>query len=103
MFIYRVTITIEQDVEEAWLKWMKEVHINDVLNTGYFLNSEIQKLIDQEHPEADPTYQINYSFKTLELYRQYIDKQAPRLQKEHSEKFKGKFQASRSIYRIISK
>jgi len=36
MIIYSVTVVIKKDVEDSWLKWMKEEHIKDVIKTGYF-------------------------------------------------------------------
>jgi hypothetical protein len=33
-----MTVTIKIDVESYWLRWMKEVEIPDVMNTGYFFD-----------------------------------------------------------------
>lgn len=102
MILYSVTVTIEREVEEYWLKWMKEKHIEDVMNTGYFINYEIQKLLLPENSTNKSTYLINYKLSSLEQYFKYQKNEAPRLQKEHSEKFTGKFTASRSVYQLIS-
>jgi len=48
MIIYSVTVTISKDAESDWLKWMKNVHIPDVIRTGYFLSWQMQKLIMPE-------------------------------------------------------
>ena len=50
MIIYNVKVIIKKDVEDAWLKWMREVHIKDVMETGYFTNWEMQKLLIPESP-----------------------------------------------------
>jgi len=36
MILYNVTVKIMKPLEAEWLKWMKEVHIPDVINTGLF-------------------------------------------------------------------
>ncbi|MCE3229382.1 MAG: hypothetical protein K0S32_3933, partial [Bacteroidetes bacterium] len=33
MFIYNVTVNISNDIHTDWLKWMKEIHIPDVMKT----------------------------------------------------------------------
>ena len=89
MIIYSVTVIIKKDVESDWLKWMKEVHVPDVMNTGYFLDWQMQKLILPEDANDEITYVINYHAQSFEKYQRYIEKEAPRLRNEHNEKFRG--------------
>lgn len=103
MIIYSVTVVIKKDVEESWLEWMKDIHIKDVLKTGYFTDWEMQKQIIPEMAADESTYIINYKASSLDQYNEYLMKVAPRLQKEHTEKFSGKFKASRAVYQIISR
>jgi len=103
MVIYSVTVILKKDTESDWLKWMKEVHVPDVMNTGYFLNWQMQKLILPEEAYDEITYVINYQAQSFQKYQLYIENEAPRLQIEHYEKFKDKFKASRSVYSSISK
>ena len=101
MIIYSVTVVIKKDVEDSWLKWMQEEHIKEVMKTGYFTNWEMQKLLSQEIVVDESTYIINYKCPSLDEYNKYLQKDAPRLQKETLEKFSGKFRASRAIYQLI--
>jgi len=39
MIIYSVTVNIDDSVHDEWVTWMKEVHIPDVMATGYFLEN----------------------------------------------------------------
>jgi len=98
MFIYNVTVTIEKEVHDEWLKWMREVHIPDVMRTECFTENKICKLLTEE-PEM--TYAIQYTFQTMDELNKYEKEFAFRLQKEHSEKFKNKFFAFRTILEII--
>ena len=34
--IYNVTVVVNPVVEERWLKWMREEHIPNVMETGLF-------------------------------------------------------------------
>ena len=101
MIIYCVTVVIKKDVEDSWLKWMREEHIKEVMKTGYFTNWEMQKLLLQEIVVDESTYIVNYKCPSLDEYNKYLQKDAPRLQKEHLEKFFGKFRALRAIYQLI--
>ena len=34
MFIYNVTVKLNWSIHEEWIKWMQEVHLNDVMATN---------------------------------------------------------------------
>jgi hypothetical protein len=97
MYIYNVTVNIEEDVHLEWLQWMKETHIPDVMSTRLFKDSKIfQVMVDEQQ---GITYSIQYAVKDLETLRLYQEVYAPKLQEEHSKKFKEKFVAFRTILR----
>lgn len=98
MFIYNVTITIEEDIHDAWLKWIKKVHIPDVMRTGCFVENKICKLLTEE---SEITYAIQYTFRTMNDLNKYQKKFLPKLQQEHKEKFKDKFVAFRTLLEIL--
>ena len=95
MILYSVTITIQARIEAEWFDWMKQVHIPDVLRTGCFLECRIYKVVDPEGNE--PTYVLQYQCRSIEEYQRYRDNFAPALQKDHSDRFAGRFRASRQL------
>lgn len=99
MIIYNVTVSIDTDISEEWLEWMKTVHIPDVMNTGYFINNKILRVHAEE--EGGKTYSIQYTCKTMQDLNEYQAKKAPELQKEHTEKYEGKFAAFRTLLEIV--
>ena len=68
MIVYSVTITINKDIESEWLKWMKEIHIPEVINTGYFKDWNLQKLILPADKENEMTFRIEYFLSSFEDY-----------------------------------
>lgn len=100
MIIYNVTIIIDQSVHDEWLNWMKEVHIPEVMKTGKFLNNKICRLIDAEE-EGGLTYAIQYTAESLMKYEEYVKNHADELQKEHTEKYAGKFGAFRTLLKVV--
>tara|TARA_B110000305_G_scaffold200411_1_gene227607 strand:+ start:279 stop:593 length:315 start_codon:yes stop_codon:yes gene_type:complete len=99
MILYNVTISIDTNVEEEWLQWMKEVHIPDVMNTGLFIDNKICRIHAEE--EGGKSYSIQYLAKSWNEYNQYKDTFSQKLQQEHTLKFSGKFAAFRTILEVV--
>lgn len=101
MIVYSVTINIKKEVETEWLEWMKEKHLKDVMATGYFKSYKIyRKRIPGGIPD-ETAYNIRYEVESFDIYEEYMQKAAPRLQQDHSNMFPGKFKASRAVYQQL--
>ena len=100
MVLYNVTISIDVSCEREWLDWMREVHIPDVIKTGFFKEAKICRLIGGEE-EGGKTYAVMYTSYTKEGLEDYKKNHAPKLQLEHNAKFLGKFAAFRSELRVL--
>ena len=100
MIIYSVEIAIEAGIESEWLDWMKRVHVPDVVRTGCFSQCHIYKVVDSA--AAEPSYVMQYHCRSLEKYHHYRDNFAPALQKEHSDRFAGRFRGSRQLLEEVS-
>ena len=99
MIIYNVTVSIDASVHDDWLKWMKEVHIPDVMKTGKFIENRICKIHAFE--EGGISYSIQYTVKDMATYNSYQAEDAPRLQKEHTDRYAGKYAAFRTILEVV--
>ncbi len=97
MIVYSVSVSIEDEIQEDWLKWMKEIHIPDVMATGYFQNYRLLKVISHQPDEIGTTFNIQYDCESMKDLHQYQVKHAPSLQKEHNARFEGKFAAFRTL------
>jgi Domain of unknown function (DUF4286) len=100
MIIYSVTITIQAGVEAEWAEWMKQVHVPDVLRTGCFSECRIHKVLGPEGDE--PVYVMQYHCRSVEEYHRYRDNFAPALQKDHTDRFAGKFRGSRQLLEEVA-
>lgn len=99
MVVYNVTVSVDENVADDWLSWMRETHVPDVMATGHFKESRICRVHGEE--EGGFTYAITYVAFSEEELNTYQEKHAPRLQAEHSERFKGKFAAFRTLLSVI--
>lgn len=99
MYIYNVTINVDASVHDEWLKFMREVHIPDVMRTGCFADNRMLKVLNVEDEGA--TYSIQYTFMNLSDMEEYRARHATRLQKDVIDKFKDKFVAFRTLLEIV--
>ena len=98
MIIYSVEISLNKNIHEKWLKWMKEKHISDVMNTDLFIGFNFFKnlLTDEKI-----TYTVQYKLENIENYQKYQNEFADKLQKEHNIKFRNEFSAKRKLLKYI--
>lgn len=99
MIIYNVTVSIDEAVHDEWLQWMRQTHIPDVMRTGLFLESRISKIHAEE--QGGLAYAIAYLSESMEDLERYQAEHAPRLQKDHSERFAGRFAAFRTYMEVV--
>lgn len=100
MYIYNITINIDDSIHEEWLTWIKN-HIPDVLATGRFLSAKLtQVLVEEEMGGA--TYSIQYTAKTREDLDDYYKYDADKLRTDGLKKFGDKMLAFRTELRIVN-
>jgi hypothetical protein len=100
MIIYSVVIKIKKSSEQEWIQWITEHHIPDLMKTGYFIKGEVVKELDNQDEEFS-VYRSLYYLNSVIEYEAYKHNSAPALQKEHTDKFPGKFSAKRELYEVL--
>lgn len=101
MFIYNVTIKLDSSIHDSWTNWMKEEHIQDIMNTGCFEKFVFVKLLDIDDSEG-PTYAVQYYAESKAQYNRYIDLHAPKMRKASMDKWGDKFIAFRTLMEVVS-
>lgn len=99
MVIYSVTVNIEENIHDEWVSWMRSIHIPDVLRTGCFIEARLSRIAVNE--EQGISYSVQYLCKSQDVLNKYADEFAPALQKEHRDKFEGKFHAFRIMLEVV--
>lgn len=100
MIIYNVTVSVEKEVEQDWVQWMKETHIPDIINTGHFNDHRFLRLLNETEHEGE-TYAIQYFAETLDDLETYMTKHAPSLGEEHSKRYGTKCVAFRTFLETV--
>jgi phosphoribosylamine-glycine ligase len=100
MYIYNVTINVEESIHEAWLSWMKNKHIQEVLNTQKFQSARLVKVLVEEDM-GGTTYSVQYFTDSKEKLDAYYLEDAPRLREEGMRLFGDKMLAFRTELEVL--
>lgn len=101
MIIYNVTCNVETDIAEEWLHWMKTIHIPEVMQTGFFAEFKIARILNNQEGDTGVNYAIQYLAGSMEDYETYREKHAPALQRKTLEKYGEKMTAFRTLLEVI--
>jgi ABC-type antimicrobial peptide transport system ATPase subunit len=99
MYLYNVTINIDESVAAEWVAWMKEVHIPEVVATGCFTEGRLCRIIGES--QGGKSFAAQYLCPDLSTYHRYQTKFAADLQAKTKAKYEGKFAAFRTVMEIL--
>lgn len=100
MFIYNVTVKLDHGIHEAWVRWMNEIHLPDIMNTGCFEKYQFIRLLDVDESEG-PTYAIQYYAASRAQYNRYMEIHAPRMRKASTDEWGDRFIAFRTFMEVV--
>ncbi|HET7360715.1 MAG TPA: DUF4286 family protein [Salinimicrobium sp.] len=99
MYIYNVTINIEDEAHDRWLEWMKKEHIPEMLETGKFTKALMTRVLVNEEI-GGITYSVQYTTESKELLQKYYDENASGMRAKNKA-FEGKFVAFRTELEVV--
>jgi len=99
MYIYNVTINVDQVIHDKWINWMKTEHIPDMLATGKFSKALMTRVVIEEEM-GGTTYSVQFFTDSKETLEKYYDEDADQLRAK-SGPFEGKFVAFRTELEVI--
>ena len=99
MYIYNITINIDESVHNEWLSWIED-HIQDVLATGKFISAKLTQVLVEEEM-GGVTYSVQYTASSREDLDEYYKEDAPRLRNDGLQKFADKMLAFRTELKVV--
>ncbi|MCT8339533.1 DUF4286 family protein [Flavobacteriaceae bacterium TK19130] len=99
MYIYNVTINVDESVHDQWLLWMKKEHIPAMLDTGKFKKALMTK-VQVEEEMGGITYSVQYRTDSKATLERYYQEDADEMRSQ-SAAFEGKFVAFRTELEVI--
>jgi hypothetical protein len=100
MLIYNVTAHVENLIERAWLEWMEQEHIPEMLATKKFTKTKIFKIITDQDT-GGVSYSAQYYCKNREKFKAYLKENAPLLRQKVQDKFGEQILFFRSELQLI--
>ena len=99
MIIYNVTVTVEEDIKDDWLKWMKSEHIPELMAFGIFYKAQISRVIVEG--DSNDTFAIAYTCPGMKQLNRYQTRFSAQLQEKHIARYGDKVVAFRTIMEVI--
>lgn len=100
MILYNLTIHIAVEKEKDFVKWMKEVHIPEVMATGLFEENKLFRLL-LEVEEGGVNYSTQYFAKNMDKIHQYQTDFEPMIQEKLKAEFGNHFVAFGSLLESV--
>ncbi|MEE9350367.1 MAG: DUF4286 family protein [Flavobacteriaceae bacterium] len=100
MYIYNVTINVEESIHDKWLSWMQKKHIPAMLQTGKFSKALMSRVVIEEEM-GGITYSVQYTTDSKESLQKYYKENADDLRKESMGLFAGKFVIFRTELDVV--
>jgi hypothetical protein len=99
MILYNVTTSLEPQIADEWLSYMRDHHMAEVVGTGCFIKSSLLRLLDEQ--DGGITYAAQYFAVSLEQLDAYQEHFAPALRAEMDQKFKGNYVSFRTVLEVV--
>ena len=100
MIIYNITVKVDASIAEAWLHWMLEVHIPEIMSTSCFTDFKVVRLLEVDESEG-PTYAIQYHAASKTDYNRYIELYSNEFNNKSYKKWGDQFIAFRSVMQVV--
>lgn len=75
MFVYNITIKVDNQITGEWLQWQKEIHIPEILSTGFFYDFRFYELLEQDNSEGR-TFVIQFFAMEQQHHNEYMHNHA---------------------------
>ena len=100
MIIYNVTTKVDWAIHDAWVLWMKNTHMPEVVATGCFSGWQLLRLLDTDEREG-PTYAAQYFAESKSDYNRYIELYSTALRQKVADCWGEQLVAFRSLMEIV--
>ncbi len=100
MYIYNVTINVEEAVHDQWMAWMREIHMPEMLSLGKFSQARMCKVLVEEEM-GGITYSVQYTVKDKASLERYYLEDAEKMRQDGIKRFGNNFVAFRTELEII--
>lgn len=95
MVLYNITYNVDQEIQEAWMQWMRAVHIPRMMMAGKFSSVRLFEMLSTE--EQGNTYSLQFMADSLEIIQKFLEDYEPVFSQEQNTRFGNKHVAFRTV------
>ena len=99
MFIYNITVLLEEPIGQEWLSWVKSNYIKTVMETGFFQSCQLLQVTDS--PNEGLTYCLQFRTNEISLLQSYQNLYATQIESEHQFAFGNQLVTFSSTMQLI--
>ena len=100
MIVYNITIKVMPEIEEAWIRWLRQEHVPEIMALGLFTEYKMFRLLDQDDSEGS-TFIVQFVAASRENYQQYIAEYAGILRQKSFDKWGNRYIAFRTVMETV--
>lgn len=100
MYLFNETIKINHGVHNDWLAWMKVKHIPEIMDTGFFREYRISRLLGTDESDGF-TYTIQYLCPDFGAYQDYQSQRAAYFERQLHERYSEQYVVFRSVMKVV--
>ena len=101
MLLYNITIKIDWSIHDAWLAWMLDIHIPEILGSGCFKEHTLLRLLQVDEEEG-PTYALQLFAESKAFYNRYMAQYAATSRKEETGQWGSKFISFDTLMQVVN-
>jgi hypothetical protein len=90
MLLYNVTYNIDKNEEQDFLNWMQDIHIQEVMKTGFPKSYKVLKLLT-EIDNGGVTFSVQYNFNGQDGFEVFENDYADYLHDKIDKRYRGKY------------
>jgi hypothetical protein len=90
MLIHNITYNIEKELENDFLDWIKNVHVQNVMITGFPKSFKIMRLLT-EIDNGGATFSVQYKFDSIEGFEVFENEYFDDLNAAVDKRYRGKY------------
>ncbi len=99
MFIYNITVLIEEPIEQEWLFWIKANLMQTIMETGFFQSYQLLQVTDS--PNEGLTFCLQFRTDEISSLQSYQNLYAAQIESNHHLAFPNQVVTFSSTMKII--
>ncbi|HPI41151.1 MAG TPA: DUF4286 family protein [Pseudobdellovibrionaceae bacterium] len=99
MVVYSVRITVQNQIYDQWVEWLKTEHIKEVLACEGFVKAELR--LGKSAVALESSSQevlVDYYVESDDLLKKYLKEKAMDLRQKGMDLFPGQYSATREVW-----